>query len=125
MHSWLKREDIEALSGTAVARTIASGLVNMRVVTSQVRVCALAGAIVWNLITWRVGLPSSSSRALVGALCGACIAASNHNLSVVIWSIPASQHWWEDKGLLWKVVVPMVTSPASGLVIGLLVMTLL
>ncbi|HOK77819.1 MAG TPA: inorganic phosphate transporter, partial [Verrucomicrobiota bacterium] len=70
-----------ALSGTAVAKTIASGLVDTRVVTSEVLVCALAGAIVWNLITWRAGLPSSSSHALVGGLCGACIAASHNDLS--------------------------------------------
>src|SRR5499427_3434697 len=54
---------IGALWGTAVAKTIASGLIDTHVVevTSQVILCALAGAIVWNLITWWMGLPSSSS----------------------------------------------------------------
>ena len=50
-----------AMWGTAVAKTIASGLVDAKIVTSEILVCALLGAIVWNLITWRVGLPSSSS----------------------------------------------------------------
>ena len=56
---------IGALMGTAVAKTIASGLVNTDVVqvTSQVILCALLGGIVWNLITWWKGLPSSSSHA--------------------------------------------------------------
>src|SRR5678816_1297367 len=55
-----------ALIGSAVAKTIASGLVDTKVVTSEILVCALLGAIVWNLITWWLGLPSSSSHALVG-----------------------------------------------------------
>src|SRR5882672_9989317 len=78
-----------ALWGTAVAKTIASGLVDAKVVTSQILVCALLGAIVWNLVTWWVGLPSSSSHALVGGLCGACLAAANNNWGVIIWSIPS------------------------------------
>lgn len=114
-----------ALSGTAVAKTIASGLVDTRVVTSEVLVCALAGAVVWNLITWRAGLPSSSSHALVGGLCGACIAASHNDPSVVIWSVPGDRFWWEGKGLLWKVIVPMITSPTCGLIMGAMVMTIL
>ena len=52
-----------AMWGTAVAKTIASGLVDAQFVTSQVIVCALLGAIVWNLLTWWFGLPSSSSHA--------------------------------------------------------------
>jgi len=59
-----------ALWGTAVAKTIASGLVDTRIVTPPILVCALLGAIIWNLITWWFGLPSSSSHALVGGLCG-------------------------------------------------------
>src|SRR6266571_3949741 len=50
-----------ALVGTAVAKTIASGLVDAKFVSSEVIVCALIGGIIWNLITWWVGLPSSSS----------------------------------------------------------------
>ncbi|HOY56653.1 MAG TPA: inorganic phosphate transporter [Verrucomicrobiota bacterium] len=111
-----------ALWGTAVAKTIASGLVDTKIVTSQILVCALLGAIVWNLVTWWLGLPSSSSHALVGGLCGACLAAADNRWSVIVWSVPGSEHWWQGKGVLWKVVVPMVTSPLCGFAIGLLVM---
>jgi PiT family inorganic phosphate transporter len=111
-----------ALVGTAVAKTIASGLVDTKIVTSEVLVCALLGGITWNLITWWLGLPSSSSHALVGGLCGACLAAAHGNWGVIIWSIPSAQHWWEGKGVLWKVLVPMVTSPVCGLVLGFLIM---
>jgi PiT family inorganic phosphate transporter len=113
-----------ALIGTAVAKTVASGLVDARVVTSQILICALFGAIVWNLITWRLGLPSSSSHALIGGLCGASLAAARNDWSVIIWSQSAA-HWWERKGILWKVIVPMVTSPACGFAIGLVLMTIL
>jgi PiT family inorganic phosphate transporter len=114
-----------ALWGTAVAKTIASGLVDAKIVTSEILICALMGAIVWNLITWWVGLPSSSSHALVGGLCGACLAAAHNKWSVIIWSIPGKDHWWEGKGILWKVVLPMVTSPVMGFVVGFLFMGLL
>src|SRR5438270_420715 len=115
-----------ALVGTAVARTIASGLVETNIVSSPVLICALLGAIVWNLITWWFGLPSSSSHALIGGLCGSALAASkNNNWHVIIWSQPNAQHWYQGKGLLWKVIVPMVTSPAAGLVLGFILMALL
>src|SRR6476620_3864848 len=81
-----------ALVGTAVAKTIASGLVEASIVSSQVLICALLGAIVWNLITW--------------------------------W-LPASDHWWHGKGLLWKVLVPMVVSPVLGFTLGAIVMATL
>src|SRR5512140_2509746 len=68
-----------ALWGTAVAKTIASGLVDSKIVTSEILVCALLGAIAWNLITWWFGLPSSSSHALVGGLCGSALAAAHNN----------------------------------------------
>jgi len=114
-----------ALLGTAVAKTIASGLVDAQVVTSQVLVCALLGGIGWNLLTWWLGLPSSSSHALVGGLCGACLAAAHGRWSVIIWSVPSTEHWWLGKGLLWKVLVPMITSPLLGFVMGYLLMGLL
>src|SRR5687767_13841120 len=94
-----------ALVGTAVAKTIASGLVDTKIVTSEVLICALLGGIIWNLITWYFGIPSSSSHALVGGLCGASLAAANNNWGVIIWSQPAA-NWWEGKGVLWKVIVP-------------------
>jgi len=116
---------VGALWGTAVARTVASGLVDTKIVTSEILVCALLGGIVWNLITWRVGLPSSSTHALVGGLCGACLAAAHNRWSVIVWSIPGKAHWWEGKGILWKVIVPMVTSPLVGFVVGFFFMGLL
>ena len=114
-----------AMWGTAVAKTIASGLVDTTIVNSQVLICALLGAIVWNLITWWFGLPSSSSHALVGGLCGAALAAAGGRWSVIIWSEPSSVHWWEGKGLLWKVIVPMFVSPICGFVIGFIFMAIL
>ena len=114
-----------ALWGTAVAKTIASGLVDTRVVTQEVLICALMGAIIWNLVTWYWGLPSSSSHALVGGLVGAALAAASNDWSVVIWSQPDPRHWYAGKGLLWKVIVPMFASPASGFVLGFLLMGLL
>ena len=116
-----------ALWGTAVAKTISSGLLDAKLVamTSDVMICALLGGIVWNLITWWFGLPSSSSHALIGGLCGAALAASGNNWHVIVWSQPNPQHWYQGKGLLWKVVVPMVTSPVAGLILGFLVMALL
>src|ERR1700693_4204033 len=62
-----------AMWGTAVAKTITSGLVDSKMVsmTSNIMICVLLGAIAWNLLTWWLGLPSSSSHALIGALCGA------------------------------------------------------
>lgn len=116
---------IGALWGSAVAKTIASGLVDTKVVSSEVLVCALLGAIVWNLITWWFGLPSSSSHALVGGLCGAAFSAAHEKWSVIIWSIPDATHWWQGKGLLWKVIMPMLLSPALGLTLGFLFMGLL
>ena len=99
---------IGAFMGTAVAKTIASGLVDTEVVTvtSQVLICTLLGAIIWNLITWWRGLPSSSSHALIGGLCGAAMAASQNNWASLIWSKAGDGDWASNKGLLWKVVVP-------------------
>jgi inorganic phosphate transporter, PiT family len=116
-----------AMWGTAVARTISSGLVDSQLIllTSDIMICALLGAIIWNLLTWWFGLPSSSSHALIGGLCGSALAASHNNWHVIIWSQPNPQHWYQGKGLLWKVIVPMITSPVAGLVLGFFVMALL
>jgi PiT family inorganic phosphate transporter len=108
---------IGAFFGTAVAATIASGLVDAQVATMPVVCCALLAAIVWSLLTWWFGLPSSSSHALIGGLCGAVLAASG-KWSSIIWSIPDKEHWWKSKGILWKVIFPMVTSPLAGFIGG-------
>ncbi|HSH93655.1 MAG TPA: inorganic phosphate transporter [Roseimicrobium sp.] len=129
-----------ALVGTAVAKTVSSGLVDATYVTSQVLICALLGGIVWNLVTWYFGLPSSSSHALVGGLCGAVLAAAHGKWSALKWIEiktktvqvldPATQQMisktiTEKSGILYKVVIPMIASPMAGLVLGFLLMTFL
>ena len=118
---------VGAFAGTAVAKTIASGLIDTEVVTvtSQVLICALAGGITWNLITWWLGLPSSSSHALIGGLCGAALAAAHNDWNALIWSQAGDAGWISNKGLLWKVVVPMVSSPIAGFTLGVLILGLL
>ena len=118
---------VGAFAGTAVAKTISSGLIDTEVVTvtSQVLICALAGGITWNLITWWLGLPSSSSHALIGGLCGAALAASHNDWNALIWSQAGDAGWISNKGLLWKVVVPMVSSPIAGFTLGVLILGLL
>lgn len=117
---------IGAFWGTAVAKTIASGLIDTDVVqvTSTVIICALLGGIIWNLFTWWRGLPSSSSHALIGGLCGAAVAAADNNFAALLWS-HAGESWTKNTGLLWKVVIPMVTSPMAGFLLGALLMGLL
>jgi inorganic phosphate transporter, PiT family len=120
---------IGALWGTAVAKTISSGLVDAKIVETAPQIIiasALLGAIVWNLFTWWFGLPSSSSHALVGGLCGAVVAASNGRWSAIIWSkTKAGAPWFKNEGVLYKVILPMVTSPFAGFIVGFIVMTTL
>ncbi|MGO9097801.1 MAG: anion permease [Bryobacteraceae bacterium] len=71
--------------GTGVARMVGSGMVDLRAVTPYVILCGLAGAIAWDLITWWLGLPTSSSHALFGGYAGAAI-AHTASLHVLIWS---------------------------------------
>ncbi len=114
---------IGAFAGTAVAKTISSGLVDSDVVnmTSQVVICALLGGIIWNLFTWWRGMPSSSSHALIGGLCGAALAAADNNWAALIWS-RAGESFSKNAGIFWKVVVPMVSSPVAGFLLGFLIM---
>jgi len=115
-----------AMVGNQVAKTISSGLVDASAVTitPELLICALLGATIWDLITWWWGLPSSSSHALVGGLCGAALAAAGGNWHAIIWSVPA-EHWWLGKGLLNKVILPMVVSPLAGFILGFVIMGLL
>lgn len=101
-----------ALTGTAVAKTIGAGLVESTDSDMVVVAAALLGAIAWNLITWRLGIPSSSSHALIGGLLGATLIAAG----------PSAVKW---DGVFWKVLVPLVTSPILGIVIGFLLMVLI
>ena len=117
---------VGALWGTAVAKTIASGIVDVQVVevTSQLIICALSGGIIWNLITWYYGMPSSSSHALIGGLCGAALAAAGTDFNAIIWSV-MREPVWASQGVLWKVLVPMVVSPILGFTAGFLIMGVL
>jgi phosphate/sulfate permease len=119
---------VGALVGHAVAKTVSSGLVDSQFVTNQTIVCALLGGIVWNLLTWWLGLPSSSTHALVGGLCGATLASAQNNWKAILWSVEkvdkvtgAVKH----EGILHKVIVPMFSSPIIGFVVGFLLMNLL
>ncbi|RHA37974.1 inorganic phosphate transporter [Cellulomonas rhizosphaerae] len=102
---------VGALLGTAVAETIATSIVDLKDATGHqalvVIVCALVGAITWNLITWWFGLPSSSTHALIGGLVGAGLAAS---LGV----------YWQS--VYEKVVLPMVFSPLVGFLLAFAIM---
>jgi len=113
-----------ALIGTAVATTIGKGLVDTNYVTMSTIMCGLLGGIIWNLLTWWLGLPSSSSHALMGGLCGAALAAAGGDWGVIIWSkAPAvGEHWWKGAGLLFKVVIPMALSPVVGFFLAFIVM---
>ena len=95
--------------GTHVAKTIGSGMIDINVVTTYVILAALIGAIIWNLITWWLGLPTSSSHALIGAYAGAAIAKEG-SFSPIIAS------GW-IKTLLFIVLSPMI-----GLLLGLIIM---
>jgi len=104
-----------ALVGGAVASTIGKGLVNTEVVTMTTVLCAVIAAFSWNIATWWLGLPSSSSHALIGGLCGAALAAAKGDWSVIKW----------NQGVWPKVVLPMIASPIAGFVFGALFMFLL
>lgn len=114
-----------ALAGTAVATTVGRGLVEAQYVTNVSLICGLLGAIAWNVITWRLGLPSSSSHALIGGLIGAAV-ASTGDWSAVIWSAPVDgKPVYQWGGVLYKVILPMISSPLLGLAVGFLWMSIL
>ena len=95
---------VGAFLSLTVAATIASGLVNTGVVTLTVVAAGLCGGIIWNLLTWLFGIPSSSSHALIGGVIGSTIAAAGG--SAVNWH-----------GLVSKVIIPAVLSPViAGLI---------
>lgn len=113
-----------ALWGTAVATTIGAGLVEIEFVTLHTLLAALTAAIVWNLLTWWLGLPSSSSHALIGGLCGAVLAAAGGHSGAVRW-FEVNPTTGVEGGLWPKVILPMILSPLLGLLLGFAVMGLL
>ena len=96
--------------GTAVAKTMGGGLIDINVVDPYVILSGLVGAITWNVVTWRFGIPSSSSHAIVGGYAGAAVAKAGFR--AIIWS-----------GWI-KVVLFIFISPLLGLLLGWLFMTL-
>jgi PiT family inorganic phosphate transporter len=96
---------IGAFAGTAVAKTIGSGLVDEQTTTQTVVMAALIGAITWNLITWYFAIPSSSSHALIGGLIGATIVAAGVGAL-------------NTQGIVNKVLIPMVSSPLIGFAVA-------
>jgi inorganic phosphate transporter, PiT family len=95
--------------GTAVAKTVGSGMIDVNVVTFAVIFAGLVGAIVWDLITWYFGLPTSSSHALIGGYAGAAVAKAG-------WVAVVPSGWT-------KTLMFIVLSPLIGMLLGLLLMT--
>ena len=116
---------VGAFCGQAVAKTIHSGIIDDKVVTvtTMTIFCAMLGGILWNLLTWWFGMPSSSSHALIGGLIGSALATSNGNWNVLVWS--RVKDGGKMDGIYHKVVIPMITSPTLGLIVGFAVMGLL
>ena len=98
---------IGAMASEKVAGTISKGLVDIQL-EQYVILAALIGAIIWNLFTWWMGIPSSSSHALIGSLVGA----------VIVYTMSTEHIIWT--GVLTKVIIPLFTSPLLGLLIGFL-----
>ncbi len=99
-----------AVFGLHVAQTIGTGIIHPEVIDAQVIFAALIGAIVWNLVTWALGMPSSSSHALIGGLLGAGVAKAG--ISVAAWS-----------GLS-KTLLAIVLSPFVGFLLALALMAI-
>lgn len=100
-----------AMISTKVAATIGKGIVDPAIVTQMVVLAGIVGAIIWNLITWYLGLPSSSSHAIIGGLAGSVIAHSGFS----------ALHW---AGLR-NIVLSLVFSPILGAITGFLFMLIL
>jgi PiT family inorganic phosphate transporter len=97
---------------TAVAKTVGEGIISTGLATETTVLAALIGAIIWNLVTWRLGLPSSSTHALIGGLIGAALVRSGSN--GVQWH-----------GIVHKVVIPGAVSPVLGFAGAFLIVVLI
>ncbi len=102
---------VGALSGTAVAATVGKGLVAASSVTQITVVSALISAIVWDIITWYFGMPTSSSHAILSSIVGAAIATAGTGVII-------------QKGVF-KVLIGLVVSPILGIILGFLLMLFL
>ncbi len=103
---------VGALTSTGVAKTIGKGIVDPQLVSMQILIAAMLGAITWNLLTWYFGIPSSSSHALIGGLIGAVAASSGFGAL-------------NGTGLT-SIILALVLSPIFGIIFGyLMMMTLL
>ncbi len=102
--------------GTAVAKTIGSGMIRLEYVDQYVVLTALFGAIIWDLLTWWWGLPTSSSHALIGGYAGAAMArAALHDHVHSIFSVIIPQGWY-------KTLIFIVVAAVIGLVLGFIFM---
>lgn len=113
------------LVNESVAHTIGQGIIQPEYVTQQVVLAGLVGAITWNLITWRLGLPSSSSHAIIGGVMGAAATAGTYFGSTngtLSWNL--NYGMYNAHGLL-KVFLALLISPVAGLVVGWLFMIVL
>ena len=99
------------VSGTGLAKAIGSGYIDISVVDANVVMAALIGAVIWNLITWWSGIPSSSSHALIGGYAGSAVAKSG--FVAILWG----PKWIETLSAI-------VLSPAFGMLAGFILMTL-
>ena len=99
---------VGALSGTAVAKTVGSGLVEASCITQITIISALIAAITWDIITWYLSLPTSSSHAILSSIVGAGIATAGANVII-------------QKGV-YKVLIGLIFSPVIGLIFGFLLM---
>src|SRR5437879_12351645 len=97
---------------TAVAKTVGQGIIDTSLANEKTVLAALFGAIAWNLATWWLGLPSSSSHALIGGLVGAAIVQSG----------PSGVEW---HGVWEKVVVPGAVSPVVGFVFAFVLLVII
>lgn len=102
---------VGALSGTAVAKMVGSGLVDAVSVTQTTIISALLSAIIWDIITWYFGLPTSSSHAILSSIVGAAIATAGTGVII-------------EKGV-YKILIGLIVSPLVGLLFGYLLMLLL
>src|SRR5579864_3539376 len=107
------------LFGTAVAKTVGSGMVDLHYVTPWVILAGLVGAITWDLITWWIGLPTSSSHALLGGYAGAAMAHVSHMKGIVHAFDAVIAAGWRLT-LIFIVVAPLIgLGLAMGLMIGI------